>query len=208
MRSRRRFTISGEKYNYSIPLENPLLFKNTGSVPDNPAIQSVRRTRRATRRSTRRCIDDRTGRTDQVSFGNRGIPSLGDIGAYDSSTDPLVGGNENPYPAGYPSKPTISGLYGQDTMSDNFPNLNYWASGTVHGPGGYDKPSEGLVRGVETWRRGSPTPSPPPRAGGESPEAEPPDRLLRADPEEGDGHQHGDLRRGLQPRRRTARRTA
>ena len=26
----------GEKYNYSIPVENPMLFKNTGSTPDNP----------------------------------------------------------------------------------------------------------------------------------------------------------------------------
>jgi PKD domain len=84
-----------------------------------------------------------------VSFGNRGIPSLGNIGVYDSSTDPLVGGNENPYPSGYPSKPRISFLYGQDTMSDNFPNLNFYAGGEVHGPGGYDKPSEGLLRGVE-----------------------------------------------------------
>ena len=62
-------------------------------------------------------LDDRTGRTDQVSFGVRGIPSLGDIGQYDSSTDPLVGGNDNPYPAGYPSKPTISGEFGQDSTA-------------------------------------------------------------------------------------------
>ena len=34
-------------------------------------------------------------------------------------------------------------------MSDNFPNLNFYAGGEVHGPGGYDKPSEGLLRGVE-----------------------------------------------------------
>jgi hypothetical protein len=60
-----------------------------------------------------------------------------------------VGGNENPYPSSYPSKPGISFLYGQDTMSDNFPNLNFYAGGEVHGPGGYDKPSEGLLRGVE-----------------------------------------------------------
>src|SRR3954447_15278616 len=31
----------GQKYNFSIPLENPLVFKNTGSTPDNPGIQSV-----------------------------------------------------------------------------------------------------------------------------------------------------------------------
>jgi hypothetical protein len=65
-----------------------------------------------------------------------------------------VGGADNPYPASYPSKPTLSGEFGQDSNSDYFSNLNYWASGTVHGPGGYDKPSEGLLRGVEfiaTW---------------------------------------------------------
>ena len=81
-------------------------------------------------------------------------PSLGDIGQYDSSTDPLVGGADNPYPQGYPSKPTLAGEYGQDTNSDYFSNLNFWASGTVHGPSGYESPSEGLLRGVEfiaTW---------------------------------------------------------
>ena len=99
-------------------------------------------------------LDDRTGRTDQVSFGVRGIPSLGDIGQYDSSTDPLVGGADNPYPPSYPSKPTLAGEFGQDSNSDYFSNLNFWASGTVHGPSGYDSPSEGLLRGVEfiaTW---------------------------------------------------------
>jgi hypothetical protein len=103
-------------------------------------------------------LDDRTGRTDQVSFGIRGIPSLGDIGQYDSSIDPLVGGADNPYPASYPNtpqgQPTLAGEFGQDSTSDYFSNLNYWASGTVHGPGGFDKPSEGLLRGVEfiaTW---------------------------------------------------------
>jgi hypothetical protein len=65
-----------------------------------------------------------------------------------------VGGNDNPYPTYYPSKPTLSGEFGQDSSSDYFSNLNYWASGTVHGPDGFDKPSEGLLRGVEfiaTW---------------------------------------------------------
>ena len=133
-----------------------------------PARCSRTRARCRTARASTRCpaylpadqaqytpvLDDRTGRTDQVSFGVRGIPSLGDIGQYDSSTDPLVGGNDNPYPPSYPSKPTLSGEFGQDSTSDYFSNLNYWASGTVHGPGGFDKPSEGLLRGVEfiaTW---------------------------------------------------------
>ncbi len=139
----------GEKYNYSIPVENPLMFKNTGSTPDNPNPGSIPSYLPEDQAKYTPVNDDRTGRTDQVSFGNRGIPSLGNIGVYDSSTNPAVGGNENPYPAGYPSKPGISFLYGQDTMSDNIPNLNFYAGGEVHGPGGYDKPSEGLLRGVE-----------------------------------------------------------
>jgi hypothetical protein len=144
----------GQKYNFSIPLENPLQFKNTGSVPDTPGIQTVPAYMPSDQATYTPVLDDRTGRTDQVSFGVRGIPSLGDIGQYDSSTDPLVGGNDNPYPPSYPSKPTLAGEFGQDSTSDYFSNLNYWASGTVHGPGGYDKPSEGLLRGVEfiaTW---------------------------------------------------------
>ena len=148
----------GEKYNYSIPLENPLVFKNTGSVPDNPAIQTAPAYMPGDQALYTPVLDDRTGRTDQVSFGVRGIPSLGDIGQYDSSIDPLVGGADNPYPSTYPNtpqgKPTLAGEYGQDSNSDYFSNLNYWASGTVHGAGGYDKPSEGLLRGVEfiaTW---------------------------------------------------------
>src|SRR5262249_31444783 len=134
------------------------VFKNTGSTPDNPAIQSVPAYLPQDQALYTPVLDDRTGRTDQVSFGVRGIPSLGDIGQYDSSIDPLVGGADNPYPPTNPNtpqgKPTLAGEYGQDSNSDYFSNLNYWASGTVHGPGGYDKASEGLLRGVEfiaTW---------------------------------------------------------
>jgi hypothetical protein len=144
----------GQKYNFSIPLEGQFQLKNTGSVPDSPGIQSVPAYAPGDQALYTPVLDDRTGRTDQVSFGVRGIPSLGDIGQYDSNTNPLVGGNENPYPAGYPSKPTLSGMYGQDSTSDYFSNLNFWASGTVHGPNGFDSPSEGLLRGVEfiaTW---------------------------------------------------------
>jgi hypothetical protein len=148
----------GQKYNFSIPLENPLVFKNTGSTPDSPTTQTVPAYLPSDQALYTPVLDDRTGRTDQVSFGVRGIPSLGDIGQYDSSIDPLVGGADNPYPPSYPNtpqgKPTLAGEYGQDSNSDYFSNLNYWASGTVHGPGGYDQASEGLLRGVEfiaTW---------------------------------------------------------
>jgi hypothetical protein len=139
----------GQKYNFSIPIGNPDLFKNTGSVPDNPLPTTVPSYLPADQARYTPVQDDRTGRTDQVSFGVRGIPSLGNIGVYDGNTDPLVGGNENPYPTSYPSKPNISFLYGQDTMSDYFSNLNFFAGGVVHGPGNYDQPSEGLLRGVE-----------------------------------------------------------
>jgi hypothetical protein len=144
----------GVKYNFSVPLENPTLLKNTGSVPDNPTVQTRPAYLPADQAQYSPVLDDLTGRTDQVSFGVRGIPSLGDIGQYDSNTTPLVGGNENPYPTAYPSKPTLAGMYGQDSNSDYFSNLNFWASGTVHGPNGYASPSEGLTRGIEfiaTW---------------------------------------------------------
>ena len=194
----------GQKYNFSIPLENPLQFKNTGSVPDSPGIQSVPAYLPSDQALYTPVLDDRTGRTDQVSFGVRGIPSLGDIGQYDSSTDPLVGGADNPYPNYYPSKPTLSGEFGQDSNSDYFSNLNYWASGTVHGPGGFDKP----VRRAAARRRvhrdvvlvrdrlaaGG-------RRGGE---AEAADRLLRDDAEEADGADDRHLRRRLQPDGRAA----
>jgi len=89
-----------------------------------------------------------------VSYINRGIPGYGVVGAYDSSTNPTVGGNENPYPASYTSKPTLNQYAGYDTSDDTIQHLNYWASGTTHGPGGVDQPSEELRRALElpaTW---------------------------------------------------------
>jgi hypothetical protein len=76
------------------------------------------------------------------------------VGAYDSSTNPIVGGNENPYPTNYVSKPTLNQYAGYDTSDDTIQHLNYWASGTTHGPGGVDQPSEELKRALElpaTW---------------------------------------------------------
>jgi hypothetical protein len=99
-------------------------------------------------------VDDALGRTDQQSFINRGIPGYGIVGAYDSSTSQTVGGNENPYPATYASKPTLGQYAGYDTNDDTIQHLNYWASGTTHGPGGVDQPSEALKRALElpaTW---------------------------------------------------------
>ena len=62
----------GAKYNFSIPLENPLQFKNTGSVPDSPGIHSVPAYLPADQAQYTPVLDDRTGRTDQVSFGSAG----------------------------------------------------------------------------------------------------------------------------------------
>ena len=107
-------------------------------------------------------LDDRTGRTDQVSFGVRGIPSLGDIGQYDSSIDPLVGGADNPYPdpnyaAGQadPVRRVRPGLQQRLLLEPELLGLRHRAR-----PGRYDQPSEGLLRASSSSRRGSPTSSP------------------------------------------------
>ncbi|HYU85380.1 MAG TPA: PKD domain-containing protein, partial [Kribbellaceae bacterium] len=93
--------------------------------------------------------------TDQVSFiRDWGIPGYGIIGAYDTSTNQQVGGNENPYPTGYASKPTLNQYALYDTNDDTPEHLNYYASGTTHGPDGPTSPSEGLKRALElpaTW---------------------------------------------------------
>ena len=182
----------GQKYNYSASRSRTRsLFKNTGSVPDNPGIQSVPAYLPADQAQYTPVLDDRTGRTDQVSFGVRGIPSLGDIGQYDSSTDPLVGGADNPYPAAYPSKPTLAGEYGQDTNSDYFSNLNFWASGTVHGPGGFDQPVRGAAARRRVHRDVVLVRARLAAGGRRGAEAGPPDRVLRDDAEEADGADDG-----------------
>ena len=180
----------GEKYNYSIPLENPLVFKNTGSVPDNPGPQTVPAYLPSDQAQYTPVLDDRTGRTDQVSFGVRGIPSLGDIGQYDSSTDPLVGGADNPYPPSYPSKPTIAGEFGQDSTSDYFSNLNYL--GVRHrARAGRLRPAVGRAAARRRVHRDVVLLRPRLPAGGRrDAEAGPPDRVLR-----------DDARRSRRPRR-------
>jgi hypothetical protein len=137
-----------------MPLENPLRLDQVGSTPLNPSTQTVQAYTPEDMQKYSPVVDDDLGRTDQVSFINRGIPGYGIVGAYDTSTNPVVGGNENPYPASYTSKPTL-GQYGTyDTSDDTIAHLNYWASGTTHGPGGVDQPSEALKRALElpaTW---------------------------------------------------------
>src|SRR5439155_18260173 len=133
----------------------PLRFDPVGSTPVNPNPVSVPAYLPGDIPRYSPVVDDNTGRTDQVSFiRDWGIPGYGIIGAYDTSTNPLVGGNENPYPASYASKPTLGQYALYDTNDDTPEHLNYYASGTTHGPGGPATPSEGLKRALElpaTW---------------------------------------------------------
>lgn len=148
------FQVLGQKYNYSITLENPLRLDHVGSAPADPLPPTVPAYTPADQAKYSPVVDDNLGRTDQVSFINRGIPGYGVVGAYDSSTNQAVGGNENPYPSTYTSKPTLNQYAGYDTSDDTIQHLNYWASGTTHGPGGVDQPSEELRRALElpaTW---------------------------------------------------------
>lgn len=148
------FQVLGQKYNYSITLENPLRLDQVGSTPVDPTPQTVPAYTPGDIARYSPVVDDNLGRTDQVSFINRGIPGYGVVGAYDTSTNPIVGGNENPYPTTYTSKPSLFQYAGYDTSDDTIQHLNYWASGTTHGTGGVDQPSEELRRALElpaTW---------------------------------------------------------
>ncbi|OLE26449.1 MAG: hypothetical protein AUG44_12945 [Actinobacteria bacterium 13_1_20CM_3_71_11] len=152
---REAFAILGQKYGFRMPLENPLRFDQVGSTPVDPGPQSVPAYLPEDIPKFSPVVDDNTGRTDQVSFiRDWGIPGYGIIGAFDTSTNQQVGGNENPYPPSYPSKPTLGQYAPYDTNDDTLEHLNYYASGTTHGPGGPASPSEGLKRGLElpaTW---------------------------------------------------------
>jgi hypothetical protein len=148
------FAVLGQKYGFSVPLENPLRLDQVGFTPIDPTMHSAPAYLPSDIAKYSPVIDDALGRTDQVSFINRGIPGYGVVGAFDSSTDPAVGGNENPYPPSYTSKPTLNQYAGYDTSDDTIQHLNYWASGTTHGPGGVGQPSEELRRALElpaTW---------------------------------------------------------
>jgi len=149
------FQVLGQKYGFSMPLENPLRLDQVGSTPVNPSPTSVPAYLQSDIPQYSPVVDDNTGRTDQVSFiRDWGIPGYGIIGAYDTSTNPQVGGNENPYPASYASKPTLGQYALYDTNDDTVAHLNYYASGTTHGPDGVESPSEGLKRALElpaTW---------------------------------------------------------
>lgn len=149
------FDVLGRKYRFSMPLENPLRLDQVGSTPIDPTPQSVPAYLPSDIAKYSPVVDDNTGRTDQVSFiRDWGIPGYGIIGAYDTSTDQQIGGNENPYPTSYVDKPTLRQYAIYDTNDDTPEHLNYYASGTTHGPDGPESPSEGLKRALElpaTW---------------------------------------------------------
>jgi len=148
------FQVLGAKYNFSVPLENPLRLDQVGSTPIDPTQQVVPAYTASDEAQFSPVLDDGLGRTDQVSFIDRGIPGFGVVGAFDSSTNPAVGGSENPYPTSYTNKPSLNQYAGYDTSDDTIQHLNYWASGTTHGPGGVADPSVELRRALElpaTW---------------------------------------------------------
>jgi hypothetical protein len=163
------FQTLGQKYDFSVPLENPLRYDQPGQVPLSPPTPVVKPAYTPSDQARYSPVrDDAIGRFDQVAFLSRGIPGYDVLGAFDSN------GDENPYPASVASKPPILQYTGYDTTfqigdftpnaqafglangftGDTLDHLNYWASGNVHGLGGIDTPSEELMRALElpsTW---------------------------------------------------------
>ena len=69
------FAVLGQKYGFSMPLENPLRYDQVGSTPVEPGPKSVPAYLPSDIARYSPVVDDTTGRTDQVSFiRNRGIP--------------------------------------------------------------------------------------------------------------------------------------
>jgi PKD domain len=164
------FGVLGQKYGFSVPLENPLRYDLPGNspYPTVPAPQVAPAYTPENQAQFSPVRDDAVGRFDQVPFLSKGIPGYDVYGAYDSTSD------DNPYPATAASKPTILQYTGYDTTfqigdgtptaagegnplgytGDTLDHLNYWASGNVHGPGGVTAPSQELIRALElpaTW---------------------------------------------------------
>jgi hypothetical protein len=138
------FAELGAKYNFSLPLENPL--ENGTIVPayqaaDIPTYSPVQ--------------DDTLGRTDQVPFIAAGIPGFGVVGAYDSNPqdNPTATAPGPLTPLGASGLPQIAGY---DTPRDNIIHFNVMSSGTDGGgPGGTG--SVGVKRALElpmTWTLG------------------------------------------------------
>ena len=111
----------GVKYNFSLPLENPI---EQGRVvpayrPGDIALYSP-------------VQDDTLGRTDQVPFIAQGIPGFGVVGAYDSNAqdNPTETAPGPLTPLGASGIPQIAGY---DTPRDNIIHYNLMTSGTDGG---------------------------------------------------------------------------
>ncbi|HLW16572.1 MAG TPA: PKD domain-containing protein [Actinomycetota bacterium] len=138
------FQEQGEKYGFSLPLENPI--EGGRSVPayhqSDIALYSP-------------VQDDTLGRTDQVPFIQLGIPGYGLVGAYDSNAqdNPTATAPGPLTPIGASGIPQIAGY---DTPRDNIIHYNLMTSGTDGG--GFAGPgSVAVKRALElpmTWTLG------------------------------------------------------
>jgi hypothetical protein len=88
------FTQQGQKYNFSVPVENPLRYNQTGQAPNpftGPVTQPAYTAADEAQFSPVR--DDTTATEDEQAFFDRGIPGLTVSGVKNSN------GDENPYAA-------------------------------------------------------------------------------------------------------------
>jgi hypothetical protein len=134
----------GEKYGYSLPLENPIEQGRTVPAYQQSDIALYSPVQ-----------DDDLGRTDQVPFIAQGIPGYGIVGAYDSNQqdNPLESPETPLTPLGASGIPQIAGY---DTPRDNIIHYNLMTSGTDGG--GFGGPgSIAVKRALElpmTWTLG------------------------------------------------------
>ena len=138
------FQEQGQKYGFSLPLENPIENGRTVTAYQQSDIAQFSPVQ-----------DDTLGRTDQVPFIALGIPGYGLVGAYDSNAQ------DNPTatlpgpltPFGASGIPQIAGY---DTPRDNIIHYNLMTSGTDGG--GFAGPgSIAVKRALElpmTWTLG------------------------------------------------------
>ena len=154
-RSATRSRCSGSKYDFSMPLENPLRLDQVGSTPIDPSPQSVPAYLQSDIAKYSPVVDDNTGRTDQVSFiRDWGIPGTGSSAPTTPAPTSRSAATRTRIRRPMLDKPTLRQYAIYDTNDDTPEHLNYYASGTTHGPGGPESPSEGLKRALElpaTW---------------------------------------------------------
>ena len=141
----------GQKYNFSIPLGEPAPVQEHGLGAGQPGIQTrpgvpAGGPGASTRRSSTTAPAAPTRCRSASAASRRSATSASTTRA---PTRSWAATRTRTRPA-YPSKPTlVRRCTARTRTSDYFSNLNFWASGTVHGPGGYDQP----VRGAAARRR-------------------------------------------------------